>query len=126
MNQKTISTIKEIIVLSLIFIIATVAVASILNFHKISSCEHKWEYTDNNDGTHTKRCVICQYEIIEDHYPVTGPGCYKCEFCSSLMRYRADFFRNHEEMTKTHEEERQWLEETQKAWSNKYDQHEGE
>ncbi|MBR1623665.1 MAG: hypothetical protein IJ675_07125, partial [Pseudobutyrivibrio sp.] len=29
-------------------------------------CEHEWEYTSNDDGTHTKRCVKCGEEEIED------------------------------------------------------------
>jgi len=30
-------------------------------------CEHEWDYTDNEDGTHTKKCKLCKEIVTENH-----------------------------------------------------------
>ena len=30
-------------------------------------CEHEWHYTNNDDGTHTKRCAKCEWTIKGEH-----------------------------------------------------------
>lgn len=43
------------------------------------TCEHKWKYTVNDDGTHTKVCSICQKEVTEPHDYTYNKDEHLCE-----------------------------------------------
>lgn len=43
-------------------------------------CDHEWEYTSNEDGTHTKHCTKCDEEEIEDCEFDEDWVCVHCEY----------------------------------------------
>lgn len=40
---------------------------------------HEWEYTDNEDGTHTVSCEGCDYSLLEEHVFDEDDVCVFCE-----------------------------------------------
>ena len=50
---------------------------------KKENCQHEWEYTSNEDGTHMKKCPNCDEEIKEEcDYDEEG----KCKYCGYVKK----------------------------------------
>lgn len=117
MKKKTITNIVFVCFLVMIAVLIVVIIARYGETK--GNCVHKWEYTNNEDGTHTKTCINCGIKRQEDHYPEPGWGSYRCKFCHAWMHGRADQFTDKEQMQKVMQEEESWYQEAIKNWEEK-------
>jgi len=51
-------------------------------------CDHEWEYTSNDDGTHTKRCAKCGVEEVEDCQFDEDWVCELCGYEDMTLEYQ--------------------------------------
>ncbi|SFO56584.1 Ig-like domain (group 2) [Pseudobutyrivibrio sp. JW11] len=51
-------------------------------------CDHEWEYTSNDDGTHTKRCTKCGVEEVEDCEFDEDWVCVHCKYEDMSLEYQ--------------------------------------
>ena len=51
-------------------------------------CDHEWEYTSNDDGTHTKRCTKCGVEEVEDCEFDEDWVCVHCKYEDMTLEYQ--------------------------------------
>lgn len=51
-------------------------------------CDHVWEYTSNDDGTHTKRCTKCGVEEVEDCQFDEDWVCELCGYEDMTLEYQ--------------------------------------
>ena len=51
-------------------------------------CDHEWEYTSNEDGTHTKHCTKCDAEEVEDCEFDEDWVCIHCEYEDMTLEYQ--------------------------------------
>ncbi|SET31172.1 hypothetical protein SAMN02910413_2491 [Pseudobutyrivibrio sp. C4] len=51
-------------------------------------CDHEWEYTSNDDGTHTKRCTKCGEEEVEDCEFDEDWVCVHCKYEDMSLEYQ--------------------------------------
>jgi hypothetical protein len=52
-------------------------------------CEHEWSYTSNNNGTHIKKCKLCDEEVEEECLLDDNGVCHLCGYEDERLVYQS-------------------------------------